>query len=93
MIVDPQITNMLKSTSLLLPTASSSVAPVPTVIPGDTPIYQKSGDVGNRTLWYVALASDSCAATDGHIQGRRRHHGSLLVGLLCHGLPCSSRKQ
>jgi hypothetical protein len=31
--------------------ASSSVAPIPTVIPGNEPIYQTAGDVGNRTLW------------------------------------------
>lgn len=35
--------------------ASSSVLPVPTVIPGNEPIYQKSGDVGNRTLWVVCV--------------------------------------
>ena len=23
------------------------------VVPGNTPIYQKAGDVGNRTLWYA----------------------------------------
>jgi len=48
--------DMIKSTaSLLLPTASSSVAPIPTVIPGNTPIYEAAGDVGNRTLWVVVV--------------------------------------
>jgi bacteriorhodopsin len=52
MIVNPE---MLKTTaSLLLPTASSSVAPIPTVFPGH-PTYQKAGDVGNRTLWVVVV--------------------------------------
>lgn len=52
MIVNPE---MLKTTaSLLLPTPSSSVAPIPTVYPG-TPTYQKAGDVGNRTLWVVVV--------------------------------------
>jgi len=55
MIVDPQVTAMLKSTaSLLLPTASSSVQPVPTVAP-EEPTYQTSGNVGNRTLWVVVV--------------------------------------
>lgn len=30
---------------------TSSVAPIPTVVPGTDPVYYKSGDVGNRTLW------------------------------------------
>jgi len=47
MIVQP---DMLKTDASLLPTASSSVAPIPTVIPSP-PIYQQAGDVGNRTLW------------------------------------------
>lgn len=37
--------------------ASSSVAPVPTVIPGSDPVYVKAGDVGNRTLWYFSSVS------------------------------------
>ena len=62
MIVNPE---MLKSTaSLLLPTASSSVAPIPTVDPGSTPEYQKAGDVGNRTLWYVAFNTLPSSAID-----------------------------
>jgi len=52
MIVNPE---MLKSTpSLLVPTASSSVAPIPTVVPSK-PIFQRAGDVGNRTLWVVVV--------------------------------------
>lgn len=46
MIVNPE---MLKHSS------SSSVAPVPTVIPGNSPIYVEAGDVGNRTLWVVTV--------------------------------------
>jgi hypothetical protein len=42
MIIDP--TAVLK--------ASSSVAPIPTIVPGNDSIYVKAGDVGNRTLWY-----------------------------------------
>ncbi|ERF71652.1 hypothetical protein EPUS_00641 [Endocarpon pusillum Z07020] len=45
MIVDP--TALVK--------ASSSVAPIPTVIPGPENVYQKAGDVGNRTLWVVCV--------------------------------------
>jgi bacteriorhodopsin len=36
-----------------LPTATASVAPIPTVIPGSEPIYQVAGDAGHRTLWVV----------------------------------------
>ncbi|KAF7509002.1 hypothetical protein GJ744_008397 [Endocarpon pusillum] len=45
MIIDP--TALVK--------ASSSVAPIPTVIPGPENVYQKAGDVGNRTLWAVCV--------------------------------------
>ncbi|GFF44312.1 opsin-1 [Aspergillus udagawae] len=38
-----------------LPTSTSSVAPIPTVIPGDTPIFQELGVTGKRTLWVVAV--------------------------------------
>lgn len=33
--------------------ATPSVAPIPTILPGDTPEYQTAGDVGNRALWVV----------------------------------------
>ncbi|MCJ1230083.1 hypothetical protein MMC12_006754 [Toensbergia leucococca] len=32
---------------------ASSVAPIPTVFPGNTPIYQLAGDAGKRVLWVV----------------------------------------
>lgn len=38
----------------MLATSATSVAPLPTIIPGKTPIYETAGDVGNRTLWYAA---------------------------------------
>lgn len=47
MIVEPGMMEALKKTV----TATSSVAPIPTVVPGTEPIYQQAGDVGNRTLW------------------------------------------
>lgn len=47
MIVEPEMLEALKKTV----THTSSVAPVPTVIPGTKPIYEAAGDVGNRTLW------------------------------------------
>ncbi|RHZ53729.1 opsin family protein [Aspergillus thermomutatus] len=40
---------------LPLPTTTSSVGPVPTVIPGDTPIFQELGMTGKRTLWVVTV--------------------------------------
>jgi len=39
-----------------LPTASpspSSVAPIPTVVPGNKPIYEVASDSGTKTLWVV----------------------------------------
>lgn len=45
MIVEPQYLEAMKTH------ATSSVAPLPTVIPGTDPIYVRAGDVGNRTLW------------------------------------------
>jgi len=47
MLVDP---TMLAH---LVPT--SSVAPIPTVIPGSEPIYEKAGSAGHRTLWVVCV--------------------------------------
>lgn len=46
MIIDPS--------AIVQAVASSSVSPIPTVIPGNEPIYQVAGDIGNRTLWLVA---------------------------------------
>lgn len=46
MIVEPAMLEALKT---------SSVAPIPTVIPGTEPVYVKAGDVGNRTLWVVVV--------------------------------------
>ncbi|KAK5084966.1 hypothetical protein LTR24_007304 [Lithohypha guttulata] len=34
---------------------SSSVAPVPTVLPGPSEVYQTAGGVGHRTLWVVCI--------------------------------------
>jgi bacteriorhodopsin len=51
MIVEPQMLEALKKSV----SATSSVAPIPTVVPGVDPIYQKAGDVGNRTLWVVTV--------------------------------------
>jgi hypothetical protein len=60
MIVHPEM--LATTASLLLPTASSSVAPIPTVVPGSTPIYETAGDVGNRTLWYAASRDSPSSA-------------------------------
>jgi len=51
MIVDP-VQAFATATSGLL--ASSSVAPLPTVVPS-LPEYEKATDTGNRTLWYVSI--------------------------------------
>ncbi|EAW10978.1 opsin family protein [Aspergillus clavatus NRRL 1] len=37
------------------PTTTSSVGPVPTVIPGNEPIYQEIGVTGKRALWVVTV--------------------------------------
>lgn len=37
--------------TLTAPATTSSVAPIPTVIPGSE-VYQELHDVGKRTLWY-----------------------------------------
>lgn len=47
MIVNP---DMMKTSHI----ATSSVAPIPTVIP-TPPTIVESGDTGRRTLWYVTI--------------------------------------
>ncbi|PWY77041.1 family A G protein-coupled receptor-like protein [Aspergillus heteromorphus CBS 117.55] len=37
------------------PTPTSSVAPIPTVVPGSDPIFQTLHDTGKRTLWVVTV--------------------------------------
>ena len=46
-MIDPM--EVLKQKASSLP----SVIPLPTAVPGNTPIYQKAGEVGHRTLWLV----------------------------------------
>lgn len=60
MSLTPMLTNMATTTTPLLPTSSSSVAPIPTVIPGGKPIYQEVENTGKRTLWYVFHVQLSC---------------------------------
>jgi len=43
MIINPEL--------LTASVATSTVAPIPTITPGNDPLYEKAGDVGNRTLW------------------------------------------
>ncbi|KAI9831819.1 MAG: hypothetical protein M1819_004716 [Sarea resinae] len=44
----------LKTSSLLVPTSSSShVAPIPTVVPSPSKAYELVGDAGKKTLWVV----------------------------------------
>lgn len=40
--------------SLTAPATTSSVAPIPTVLPGSE-VFQELNDVGKRALWYVLL--------------------------------------
>ena len=56
MIVSPE---MLKS-------SSSSVAPIPTVVPGPSIHYVEAGDTGNRTLWLVFSALPSSNLLTAH---------------------------
>lgn len=39
----------------MIKSATSSVAPIPTVIPEPSVTYERAGDVGNRTLWVVCV--------------------------------------
>ncbi|KAM3084238.1 hypothetical protein ACMFMG_001657 [Clarireedia jacksonii] len=41
-----------KTSSLLVPTSTPSVAPIPTVVP-NVPIYETVGESGTKTLWVV----------------------------------------
>lgn len=44
-------TSTLSSTLPPMPVPTSSIGPVPTVIPGDWPVYQEIHQTGKRTLW------------------------------------------
>lgn len=49
-MMDPM--DALKKSNILVPTSSSEYTlPLPTVIPGNTPIYADAGATGHRTLW------------------------------------------
>jgi hypothetical protein len=50
-MIDPQMVDAFKTTtsSLLVPT-TTSVSPIPTVIP-NPPHYEKVGETGTKTLW------------------------------------------
>ncbi|BDD60354.1 hypothetical protein MPDQ_000444 [Monascus purpureus] len=41
--------------SLPVPTSTSSVGPIPTIIPGYDPVFQELHSVGKRTLWVVTV--------------------------------------
>jgi hypothetical protein len=41
--------------SLTAPATTSSVAPIPTVLPGSE-VFQGLHDTGKRTLWYVSAS-------------------------------------
>lgn len=47
-IIDPVWA--LKTSSLLVPTSSSSVGPLPTVTP-NLPRYEEATETGTKTLW------------------------------------------
>ena len=82
MLVDA---NMMKS-------HSSSVAPVPTVIPGPTEHYQTAGETGHRTLWYVESTGSEAVTKANQRQGRLHHYGHLIPGLLRTGLQSTCSK-
>jgi len=75
---------MLKHTATL-PTATSSVAPIPTVLPGDWPVVQHVTDSGKRTLWVVVvlMAISSLAfyslAARVRVQNRLLHTLTALI--------------
>lgn len=70
MIVDP----VQAFATASVPLATSSVAPVPTVVPS-LPTYEKASETGNRTLWYVNTIVCSCVyglATLCELRGRSK---------------------
>jgi len=80
MLVDA---NMMKS-------HSSSVAPVPTVLPGPSEVYQTAGGVGHRTLWYASFIIREAAIEANQRQGGLHHHGHLVSSVLWNGLQSPS---
>jgi hypothetical protein len=49
-MIVPGMEEILKHTATL-PTATPTVGPIPTVVPGDWPVVQHIHDTGKRTLW------------------------------------------
>lgn len=58
---------VLTKSNILVPTSSSyhPHVPLPTVVPGSTPIYQSAGQTGHRTLWY--LVKKLCSSSLGKL--------------------------
>jgi len=50
-MIDP-MEALKKTSSLLVPTSTASVSPIPTVVP-TLPHYEKIGETGQKTLWVV----------------------------------------
>ncbi|RDW95137.1 putative opsin-1 [Coleophoma crateriformis] len=55
MMVDPVEALLKKTSSLLVPTSSAThtVSPIPTVVPGPSRVFEKVGGSGATTLWVV----------------------------------------
>jgi hypothetical protein len=70
MIVDP----VQAFATATVPLATSSVAPVPTVVPS-LPEFEKATETGQRTLWYV---SQSPIDPQAHTAASRRSKQHVL---------------
>lgn len=93
MIEPTQVIEAFKkhTSSLLVPTSSSSpVSPLPTVSP-DTPRYEEVGASGTRTLWVRPLNILPAVSTN-NFTGRLRSHVPLYPRICDLGIQNASGK-
>lgn len=76
------MTSMAATTSHL-PISTSSVGPIPTVIPG-VPVYhlQEMGKTGQRTLWYSLPPPSQYDPATNHGKGRHCPNGTIVISIL-----------
>lgn len=92
MIQDSFLEAVRKSSSLLVPTSTPSVSPLPSVIPGTPIYYEDVGETGTKTLW-VRPPEICNASTLLTMAGRLRPHVPFQRSIHCYGMERASLQE